>query len=337
MQRSTLAALLLILSAALAPNALAQDNDFEWAIIDHPGNASYQSPDPDFPSIADGRGSVSYTFRIAKMEVSTAQWMEFVNTFSTQGGGYGFTDTPPIHWGAQIDPDYHGTGWKYRLQNGDNSGLAPVGGIIWRDAARYCNWLHNGKLTTPDSLITGAYDTTTFGGDAGGISDAPVHLAGAKYWIPTYDEWLKATFFDPNRHGSGSEGWWSYANSSESPGISGPPGIGTTSCGWREANFGEWEIPLSAYPASLSPWGLLDTSGGGREWTEDLVGNERRSLGSFAGARPISARDLIGDGSSIAPFLQESGTGLRVASIPSPATPLSALTFFLVLTPLRRR
>lgn len=68
----------------------------------------------------------------------------------------------------------------------------PVTGITWRDAARSCNWLHNGKAGGVEALVSGAYDTRTFGEGPGGITitDAPRHLPGATFWIPTLDEWL---------------------------------------------------------------------------------------------------------------------------------------------------
>ncbi|MDX2117774.1 MAG: SUMF1/EgtB/PvdO family nonheme iron enzyme [Planctomycetota bacterium] len=181
---------------ATAPLCRADDG-FQWATIGAVGNQAYKGS-PGYR--AHNRGSVGYEYKISKLEITTGQWLEFVNTFSTQTDSYNFTKFGPTYWGASLDTRYTGPGVKYKLRNDPNAAMRPVGGISWRDAARYCNWLHNGKSSDLNSLITGAYDTTTFGGDRiNGYTDAATHLPGAKYWIPTFDEWLKAAYYDPDR------------------------------------------------------------------------------------------------------------------------------------------
>src|SRR5690606_38351242 len=107
--------------------------------------------------------------------------------------------------------------------------------------------------------------------------------------IPTLDEWLKAAHYDPNRYGEGEEGWWIYSHRSDDPPIPGPPGEGETSAGYRLPQFRHFDIPLGAYPDTLSPWGLLDVTGGTEEWTEETfeeIYSERRirwAEGAFAG------------------------------------------------------
>jgi formylglycine-generating enzyme required for sulfatase activity len=166
-----------------------------------------------------------------------------------------------------------------------------------------------------------------------GYTDAATHLAGAKYWIPTLDEWLKAAYYDPNRYGHNVPGWWAATNRSDIQGISGLPGVGTTSAGLTLPGAGEWTIPLGAYPQSLSPWGLLDTSGGAAEFTEEWASVDRRLGGAAAGLATIS--ELISF-----PFLNDdpqgaSGfAGLRIASVPTPGTLM--LPCLLVLIPRRR-
>lgn len=67
---------------AVARGQPAPDYDFDWVTIRAPGNPAYMG----INSLGQpmNRGSVAYEFRIARMEVTTAQWMEYVNTFSTQ-------------------------------------------------------------------------------------------------------------------------------------------------------------------------------------------------------------------------------------------------------------
>ena len=129
----------------LASPALAQDYNFDWATIDHPGNAPYHGPDPF--GDATGRGRVDYTYRISKVEVTTAQWMEFVNTYSTQSDDLKWF-AYPTHWGATEDLTYHGPGQRWKLKSAAGSANWPVTGITWRESAQFCNWLTNDKRTT---------------------------------------------------------------------------------------------------------------------------------------------------------------------------------------------
>ena len=68
----------------------------------------------------------------------------------------------------------------------------PVNYVSFWDAARFANWLHNGQPTGPQGPGTtegGAYhdvgNQTLFGRNA-----------GAKFFIPTENEWYKAAYHD---------------------------------------------------------------------------------------------------------------------------------------------
>ncbi len=252
-----------------------------FVTIGRPGNAPYSGTQLGYPyPQVTGRGSVNYSYRLGREEISTAQWAEFVNTFSMQTttpttlfGLAFFTRAVPI-WGAGVDPDYHGPGrrWIYQNSQGSNA-LDPVFGISWRDAAMYCNWLHNGKSSDLASLLTGAYDTSTWNSfPTRPYTDSFTHESGARYWIPTLDEWLKAAFYDPNRNGPGQEGWWNALNASDQLPVSGLPGTpGATTSALLQHGPGTqdvYSIDLGAYPTALSPWGLLDTASGAIEHTE---------------------------------------------------------------------
>jgi len=216
--------------------------------------------------------------------------------------------------------------------------MFPVAGLTWREAAQYTNWLHNGKQSGFDSLITGAYDSTTWG-DPGpdGYPDEEHHLPGAKFWIPTLDEWLKAAYYDPDRRGDGEGGWWLHPNGTDTPLISGLPGEGgETSGGVDLPGVGEWEIPLGAYSDVTSPWGLLDVSGGASEFTEEFgLGNIGRTYGgSFAGWEFwwfLDQNWTIGESRPDSPSV---ASGLRIASrVPGPGS----LSFVVVVLLMKRR
>lgn len=315
-----LTCLVLGLGALAAPvRAQPDSNGYEWATITHPHNPAYSGFDPF--GYVTGRGSVAYEYRLARTEVSTAQWLEFFNTFMG-------TATPPPHmrrprhWSAGLDPTYQGPGVQYRLSGLANAGQTAGYGVTWRTAAMYCNWLHNNKSSDPAAVMTGAYDVSTFFDNPDGtFTDQTTHSPDARYWIPTLDEWLKAAHWDPNHAQNG--GWWTYSNGSDIPLTYGPPpdfggdGTGQANAAFILPNFGEYNIPLGSYPNTPSIWGLLDIAGSGSEWTEGIqsgqLGMWRYHEGSRAGG--TSGPDLVyGSGGSQSPWSISGNFNLRLAS-----------------------
>ncbi|MFZ2874186.1 MAG: SUMF1/EgtB/PvdO family nonheme iron enzyme [Phycisphaerales bacterium] len=304
----------------VSPPARAQPdaNGYEWATITHPSNPAYSGFDPF--GYVTGRGSVAYEYRLARTEVSTAQWLEFFNTFMG-------TATPPPHmstprhWSAGLDPNYQGPGVQYRLSGLANAGQTAGYGVTWRTAAMYCNWLHNNKSSDPAAVMTGAYDVSTFFDNPDGtFTDQATHSPGARYWIPTLDEWLKAAHWDPNHSDNG--GWWTYSNGSDIPLTYGPPpsfggdGTGQANAVFRLPNFAHYDIPLGSYPDTPSIWGLLDIAGSGSEWTETIrtVNGRmyRRFDGSSAGGS--AGGDVVYGGGDQSPWSISGDFSLRLAS-----------------------
>jgi hypothetical protein len=83
----------IVLSAAwVACSSIAQDYSIEFRTIGAPGNAP-ASPD-EFPFLAINGigpvGRVDYTYRMAKTELTVAQYFEFVQTYSPLNPGVGF-------------------------------------------------------------------------------------------------------------------------------------------------------------------------------------------------------------------------------------------------------
>ncbi|MEO1718111.1 MAG: hypothetical protein AAFR76_13490, partial [Planctomycetota bacterium] len=164
-------------------------------------------------------------------------------------------------------------------------------------------------------------------------------LQGAKYWIPTLDEWMKAVYWDPDNPAEG--GWWEFPNSSDRPPVAGPPGIGETNAGYLDTSFDWLDFRLNQYPDTQTPWGLLDATGSASEMTSTPTLADDRDVyakgaplgdDAFQGFRDradVSLDILITNGSS--------NTGLRIASaVPSPgaAVPVALAS---VLTARRRR
>lgn len=317
--------------------ARGQDYGIDFVTVGDVNNVSWMGKSPYGPPTAFGRGSVGYEYRIGRTEVTTAQWLEFVNTFTQREDSSFGLELLPVFWGAQRDFGYQGPGYRWTLRTDvPQANMLPVSYITWRDAALYCNWLHNGKPAERSQFITGAYDSTTWGQGGPYFTDAPTHQPGARFWIPTLDEWLKATHYDPHRYGDGQGGWWQYPNGTDEPLIPGLPGEGTTSFGYEPENpFAEWNIPLGAYPQSVSPWGLLDVSGGAREWTEYIfwpgMPYERGILGSDAGGPSFPIVDDVSVVQSLHPADAQSA-GLRIVSpIPAPSSCLAIVGMGVVI------
>jgi len=309
------------------------DYDFDWAVIGDPGNAPYDgrfNPPHSRPLVATGRGSVDYSYRISKLEITTGQWLEFVNAFAPRSANPNFFLKPAI-WGARSTF----TPGVYELNPFiSNAAQLPVLSINWREAAMYANWLHNDKSLEMSAITNGAYDTSTFGekfdaqGRLVGFTDQRTHNPDAKFWIPTLDEWMKAAHWDPSRFGPGDGGWWQYSHSSDEPPVGGPPGVGEANTGFILPEGAEFEIPLGSYPNVQSPWGLLDTAGGGAEWVEEVfpIGDGRMHTGTSIGSLQPETRifDAVWAFNVLDPNIA-AGQSLRIASSAPAPNVLSAL------------
>lgn len=246
------------------------DEQIEWVTIDDPGNMAY----PGMHGMLEGRGSVDYSFRVSRTEITTGQWLEFLNIFGTMDD-LGELLVPTI-WGGRFDFNYHGPGERYVLTHLANQPELISAGVTWRQAAMFCNWMQNGHSDDLSAIFDGVYDTSTFTrNDDNTYNDQDTHGPDARYWIVTLDEYLKAVYYDPDKNGQGP-GWWLYGHSSDEPPVYGMPGVGDVGrelsdeelielCGHPSANY----LPLGLYPEAQSPWGLLDVLGGHRDFVED--------------------------------------------------------------------
>jgi sulfatase modifying factor 1 len=275
------------------------------------GNAANAADPEDGDSWTGGVqnfGAVPYEFKIGKTEVSLAQYAAFLNAVAatdTHGlynenlatyppvAGITRSGTPGSHAYAVI-----GTGDR------------PVTYVSWFDAARFCNWLHNGRPTGSQDAGTterGAY--TLDGATSGGLSIS--RNPGAKFWIPSEDEWYKAAFHQPSTAGGDGDGYWLYATRSNiAPTAVTPPGSGAS------ANYNTAVgalTPGGAYTGSASYYGTFDQGGNVFEWNDAVILASHRGLRGGAWAYPESDLRSSPRYNDVLPTNESHVVGFRVA------------------------
>ncbi len=276
-------------------------------------------PQPAYPNL----GQVAQPFRISRTETSTDEWVRFMRvagphlpaevlrTWNSMGNL-----TMSRIGNDPADPN------TYQVRG--NRGQLPIEAPLLL-AMMYCNWLHNDRRTTADAFQSGAYDTATFGRatlpDGREVyTEQASRSPGARFWIPSIDELLLAHHYDPDRNGPGQGGWWMYNTASDTVPIAGLPSEGGQTNGGGSLFIpGVGAPPIASYPTQ-NAWGLLDTSGGEREWTETTQGpwpNQTRYAHGSAYLGSDLALDRLDEISAGNRF---SGEGLRIAAaVPAPS------------------
>jgi hypothetical protein len=305
---------------------------FKFVRVQASDVGAFSPNDGSFP-LGRPFGGGSWNFGIARTEITLAQAVELPNAFydvpvpNDQPWSFSMNSvlmgrSLPRAWASVPGPQGRGL-WSIPLV-GENLPLRDTTGFF--HAAVYCNWLHNNKQATVDALLTGAYDLRGWDDQQASTWMAVTRSPTARFFLPTYDEWAVATFYDPNRNGTG--GWWQSMYGRDRLPIGGAPGVGETSVGWEVAS-GPFAptLPVAAYGNQQSPWGLFDTSGTFEEYLET---HDPFAAGSYISAGSPGGRlfqgaeiaDLAGQYISGTSF----GTFRLATSIPSPAG-----TFVLVL------
>lgn len=308
--RLCLAALLVVLAVS-SPT---------WAVViptvpvGNPGNA------PD----TTGHGAVGYAFEIGVLEVTNAQYTEFLNakaasdplglyhTFMASGAG-GITRS--------------GTSGSYTYSVIAGRAYKPVIYIDWYDAVRFANWMHNGQGS--GDTEAGSY---TLEGPLMPIPANPNSITrnpGATWVLPSEDEWYKAAYHDPT-----TGNYFDYATRSNTlPTTEAPPG-GANSVNAQEAVGDVTDV--GSYSGAFSPYFTYDQGGNVWEWNETLNFNDQRVL------RGSSYRQLLPN------FLnahtrtanpaewEQLDRGFRLALVPEPATVLLAAVALVGLLLARR-
>jgi sulfatase modifying factor 1 len=248
----------------------------EMVTVGNPGNAADTTT----------YGAVPYEFKIGKYEVTLAQYTAFLNAVAATDS-YNLYD-PALETNLNIAGiSRSGTSGSFTYSV-IGTGSRPVTFVTWFDAARFCNWLHNGRPTgAQDSTTTerGAY--TLDGATSGIVTRNP----GSKYWIPSEDEWYKAAYHQPADQGGDGDDYWLYPTGINSqPGnLIGPLPLANhanylTGAGYSitqnalYSNQQNYLTEVGSYPGSATFYGTFDQGGNVYEWNDAVVGGTDRGL-----------------------------------------------------------
>jgi hypothetical protein len=294
-----------LLALTMAHSAIADSfgsggNAFniDFVTVGNPGNAA------DTTGIPNPAGSVSYTFRMAKYEISEDE-------FNKAGLGVVIDNRGP---------------------------KKPATRVSWFNAAQFVNLLNTMTGSVP------AYKFDRNGNfhlwsptDAGYDFNNPYRNRLARYFLPNVDEWYKAAYFDPS-----SASYFDYPTQSDSAPFPVTSGTSTNTAVYGLPLFTEpADVALTG---ANSPYGTMGQGGNAWEWQETAYDFGNDSEAEFRGIRGgvWTNGTFFMSASSWQAFVPpESGSsdvGFRVAStfVPEP----SALTLTIASVaalPIRRR
>ena len=277
-------------------------------------------------------GAVDYAYNIGKYEVTNAQYSEFLNAVAK-------TDTHALYSvgmaGIYGGIERAGTegNYTYGPKGGDTNWFnRPVNFVSFWDAARFCNWLHNGQLTGLQDLATTEDGAYFLNGVMYPDNESITREPDAKVWVPSEDEWYKAAYY---KGGGTNAGYWDYPTASDTPPTPEPP-PGTDLIN-GSANFYDpvnhdyaafapyGRTAVGAYSAkpSESTYGTYDQAGNVWEWTEDthsIYASNRACRGGCGSSWWYLLRACGRSNLGTEPSLAYHWLGFRVAQVPEPAT-----------------
>ena len=189
------------------------------------------NPDPSVQKVSATScmavGAVPYTFNIGELEITTSQWVRFLNTVDPTGANA--TNLWDEAESATVWPKYGSINRDLRAVPGQRYYLAapgwanrPYNQADFSRAARFINSLQNGRLLSKRvgdvTTVTGAsLKTTTYAVRLSTNTETGMYTmnnpkatrnSSKGFALTSQNEWIKAAYFDPN--GGGKFSYWSY-------------------------------------------------------------------------------------------------------------------------------
>jgi formylglycine-generating enzyme required for sulfatase activity len=267
--------------------------NMEFVTIGNPNNAADSGDSRD--------GSVGYTFNIGKFEVSEEMITKYNANFGTTNN-------------LEITQDNRGD-------------AKPATSVSWNEAARFVNWLNTstGNQAAYKFAVGSAVNDNIqlwTSGEAGYDVNNKYRNSLAKYFLPSFTEFYKATYYDPNKSGPGVGGYWDYATGSDidPTAVASGTGAGTAVYGGGSVT-GPADVDKAG---GLSPYGVMGLGGNVWEWEEtsgvrdNSQGPDSRGYRGGSWSNP-SGDMLPGVRGNASPDTSNSSFGFRVASLSSDA------------------
>ena len=273
--------------------------DMEFVTIGNPGNAA--DTDPSAQPL--NSGAVGYAYGIGKFEVSRDMITKYNSNFGTANS---------LVISLEDMSGYGG--------NGANR---PATGISWNEAARFVNWLNTstGNQAAYKFSNTGVNDDIDLwvSGDAGYDPSNPYRNSLAKYVLPSYNEWYKAAYYNPN-----NSTYYNFTNGSDTAPttVASGTGAGTAVYG-QSPGQGPADVTQAG---GLSPYGVMGLGGNVFEWEESSLDLANSSVSSRreirGGAWSNDSHYLSSLGRfDVDPSIESNSISFRVASLSSSAPP----------------
>ncbi|MCX6957254.1 MAG: SUMF1/EgtB/PvdO family nonheme iron enzyme [Verrucomicrobiae bacterium] len=174
----------------------------------------------DTNPLSAGRGAVAQNFQMGTYDVKASEYCQFLNAVASKSDHFALynekmNSNPNV---ASISRTAEADG-SFTYSTKMAASELPIAYASWFAAARFCNWMHNGQLIGNEDATTtetGAYtlngamkdenETATVAkSDYCNLSD------GAKFFLPTEDQWYKAAYYKRTRTGD----YWNYPTKSD--------------------------------------------------------------------------------------------------------------------------
>ena len=275
-------------------------------------------------------GAVDYTYDIGKFEVTAGQYTKFLNSkAATDTYGLYNTEMWNSTYGCKVQRS--GSPGSYTYSVASDYANRPVNYVSYWDAARFANWLHNGRGS--GDTETGAY---TLDGYNDGDGRTIARNVGARWFLPSVDEWYKAAY---HKNDGVSSNYFANATGSDTP-MPGRDQTEKTNPGNNANSYDASSFPIESlhyttlageFQLSASPYGTFDQGGNVWEWDEAVVHEYSTSSsrgisgGSFQSDKfhPLTGTLLASYRLSYGPSSESVDIGFRVARTHDPATSAS--------------